>query len=75
MVTEILFGQTLISLPQEYSMPNINKFRPLVHEKIFEDLSKLSLFCPLLDPKRGQPLYLNKSESPSSKNIFPAKFG
>jgi len=33
----------------------------VIHEKkIFEDLSKFSLFCP----KRGQPLYLNKSESP-----------
>jgi len=51
-------------------MPNINAFRPVVHEKkIFEDLSKFSLFCPLLGPKRGQPLYLNKSESPSPKNV------
>jgi len=32
-------------------MPNINAFRPVVHEKkIFEDLSKLSLYCPLLGP-------------------------
>jgi len=38
---------------------------PVVHEKIFEDLSTFSLFCP----KRGQPLYLNKSESPSSKHV------
>jgi len=58
-----------ISLPQGCSMPNINPFWPMVHEmKIFEDLSKCSLFCPLL----GQTLYLNKSESPS---MFPAKFG
>jgi len=38
----------------------------VIHEKkIFEDLSKFSLFCPLLDPKRVQTLYLNKSELPS----------
>jgi len=46
-------------------MPNINAFRPVVHEKIFEDLSKFSLFCPLM----GQPLYLNKFESPSPKHV------
>jgi len=28
-----------------------------------------SLFCPLLAPKSGQPFYLNKSESPSSKHV------
>jgi len=51
-------------------MGNINAFWPEVHEKkIFEDLSKLSLFCPLLGPKRGQPLYMNKFESPSSKHV------
>jgi len=33
-------------------MPNIKAFRPLVHEKkIFEHLTKFSLFCPLLGPK------------------------
>jgi len=31
-------------------MPYINAFRPVVPEKIFEDLSKFSLFCPLLGP-------------------------
>jgi len=46
-------------------MPNINAFWPVVHEKIFEDLSKFSL----LGLKRGQPLYLNKSESPSPKHV------
>jgi len=50
-------------------MPNINAFRPVVHKKIFEVLSKFSLFCPLLGPKRSQPHYLNKSESPSPKHI------
>jgi len=51
-------------------MPNINAFRPIVHEKkIFEDLPKLSSFCPLFDPKRGQFLYLNKPESPSPKHV------
>jgi len=40
-------------------MPNINAFWPVVHEKkTFKDLSKFSLFCPFLGPKRGQPLYL-----------------
>jgi len=47
-------------------MPNINAFWTVVHEKkIFEDLSKFSLF----GPKRDQPLYLNMSESPSSKHV------
>jgi len=46
-------------------MLNINAFQLVVHEKkIFQDLSKFSLLCPLLGPKMGQPLYLNKSESP-----------
>jgi len=45
-------------------------FWPVVHEKkIFEDLSKFSLYCPLLAPKMGQPHYLNKSESPSPKHV------
>jgi len=35
---------------------NINAFWLVVHEKkIFEDLSKLSLFCPLLGPNKGHP--------------------
>jgi len=56
-------------------MSNINALQPVIHEKkIFEDLSKFSLFRPLLGPKGGQPLYLNKSESPSP-SLFPAKFG
>jgi len=56
-------------------MSNINAFPPVVHEKmIFEDLSKVSLFCPLVGPTSGQPLYLNKSESPFPK-MFPTKFG
>jgi len=51
-------------------MLNINAFRPVVHEKnIFEDLLKFSLFSPLLGPKRCQPLYLNKYESPSPKHV------
>jgi len=70
MTPEALFEQTLISLTQGYSMPNINVFPTSGHEKkIFEDLSKYFLFCPLLDPKRGQPLYLNKSESPYPKHV------
>jgi len=52
-------------------MPNIKTFRLVVHEKkIFEDLTKVSLFCPLLGPKRVQPLYLNKSESPSLNHAY-----
>jgi len=40
-------------------MLNINAFWLVVREnKIFEDLSKCSLCCPLLGPKRRQPLYL-----------------
>jgi len=35
----------------------------------FKILSKFPYFCPLLNPKRGQSLYLNKSESPSSKHV------
>jgi len=41
-------------------------------EEDFEDVSKLSLFWPLLGPKSGKPLYLNKSESPSP-SMFPTK--
>jgi len=50
-------------------MPNINAFRLVVHEKIFEDLTKFSLFCPLLGPKRGQSVYLNKPKSPSPNHV------
>jgi len=64
------FEQTLISLPKGCSLPNIKSFRPVVHEKkIFEDLTKFSLFSPLMGPKRGQPLFMNKSESPSLKHV------
>jgi len=35
------------------------------YQKFFEDLSKFSLFCPLLGPKRGQPVY----KSPSPKHV------
>jgi len=52
-------------------MLNINAFRLVVDEKnfFFKDLSKCALFCPLLGTKRGQTLYLNKSESPSPKHV------
>jgi len=60
--------QTWIPLPQGCSLPNINAW-PVVHEKIFEDLSKLSLLYPLLGHKRGQPLYLNTSESSFPKHV------
>jgi len=44
-------------------MQNINVFGPVVHEKkIFKYLSISFHFLPL----KGQPLYLNKSESPKS---------
>jgi len=54
-------------------MPNINVFRPVVHE-IFEDLSKFSLFYPLLGPKRSKLLYL-KNLIPHSPTMFPTNFG
>jgi len=39
-IPETLFEQTLISLPQGYSMPNIKAFWPVVHgKKIFGDIS------------------------------------
>jgi len=54
-------------------MSNINAFRPVVHEKkIFKCFSQFYLFWSLLDPKRGQSLYLNTYKSPST-NIFPTK--
>jgi len=70
MIPGTSFEQTCISLPQVCSMPNIKAFQPVVHEKkMFEDLTKFSLFCPLLGPKGGQPLYLNKSEFPYAKHV------
>jgi len=52
-------------------MLNIKAFLPVVHEKkIFEDLTTFSLFYPFLGPKRGQPLYWNKSESPFPNHVF-----
>jgi len=48
------------------NMKQVKNKRPMVHEKIFEDLSKFSLFCPLL----GQPLYSDKSESQSPQACF-----
>jgi len=48
-------------------MLNINVFRPVVHEKkIFQDLLKFPLFCPL----STQPLDLYKSEFLSPMNVF-----
>jgi len=56
-------------------MPNINAFRTVVHEKkIFEDLSKFSLYCPLLGRKRVSPFtWLNLNPHPPG--MFSAKFG
>jgi len=51
-------------------MPNINAFWPVVHKKtIFEDLSKFSLFCPLLGPKGDQPLYLDNLNPHLPSNV------
>jgi len=64
MTLETLFVQVGIS------MPNINAFGLVVHEKkIFEDLQKNSLVCLLLGTKRGHPLYFNISESPFPKHV------
>jgi len=50
-------------------MQNIKAFQPVVHEKkIFEDLSNLSLFCPLF----CSFLWTNLNLHPSS--MFPTKF-
>jgi len=55
-------------------IPNIIAFRPVVHEKnIFEDLSKLSLFFPLLGPKRGQP-FIWTHMNPHPTSMIPTKF-
>jgi len=48
--------------------------RPVVHEKIFLKFINIFLILPLIGPQRGQPLYLNKSESPSRKHVS-LKFG
>jgi len=51
-------------------MLNVNVFRPVVHEKkIFKDLLKFPLFCPLNGPLSTQPLDLYKSESSSPMNV------
>jgi len=45
-------------------------------ERIFEDLSNVSLFCPLLGPRKGKSLNFSISECPSHKNrICPTTFG
>jgi len=42
-------------------VPNIKAFRPVVHEKIVEDLTIFSLFCPWLGPKRSHvPCQISK---------------
>jgi len=49
-------------------MQNINVFGPVIYEKkIFKylSISFFFIFCLLRGPKQGQPLHLNKSESPS----------
>jgi len=46
-------------------MTYINAFKPVVNEKkLFKDLSKFSLFCPLNGPLKVQTLDLNRTESP-----------
>jgi len=59
------FEHISISLPQGHSMPNINAFRKVVHEKkIVLRFINIFLILPLL----GQPLDLNKSESPFARD-------
>jgi len=66
--------------PRDLIWTNLNLLAPRVLHTIYqcipaggsweEGLSKLCLLCPLLGPKRGQPLYLNKSESPIPQACF-----
>jgi len=65
MILGTLYEQTWISLPQ-ISMHSSQWF---MRSRFLKILSKFSLFCPLLGPKTGHPLYMNKSESPSPKHI------
>jgi len=45
-------------------MLNTNAFWLVIHEnKVFEILSNVFLFCPLLGPKRGQTLYFEQIQS------------
>jgi len=50
-------------------MVNINVFQ-LVCGSWEEDLSKFSLFCPLLGPQKGPAPYFNKYESPSPRHVY-----
>jgi len=57
----------------ETSLPKDDSHKISMHSdqwfmRRFLKMIKISLFGPLLGPKRGQPLYLNKSESPSLKH-------
>jgi len=66
------FEPTWISSPQGCSLP-LPKYQCIPASGSWEDLwrfFKISLFRPLLGPKWGQPLYLNKSESPSPKHVY-----
>jgi len=52
-------------------MSNINAFWPVVPEKmIFEDLSKLSIFCPSLGPKpKGASPFILTDPNPQKNNL------
>jgi len=59
----LYFNKVASSSPiQGRSIPNINAFQSVIHEKIFEDLYNFPYFFLLLGHKWGQPLYVNKSE-------------
>jgi len=68
MTPETLFEQTWISLPQGYSMPNINAFRPVVREK------KIYQNFPYFAPYWASP-FIWTNLNPHPPSMFPAKFG
>jgi len=76
MILGTLFEQTWISLPQGCTMLNINAFRLVVHEKkVFEDLSKFSLFCPLSGAPKGASPFIWTNLNPHLSSMFPINFG
>jgi len=72
MTPETVFKQTCISLPQAYSMLNINLFRPVVHEKkIYQNFP---YFAPYWAPKGTSP-FIWTTLNPHPPSMFLVKFG